>query len=235
MNTVKYSIVIPCYNEGPNLPLILARFAEVLAGKENIEIILVNNGSTDNSSQILRELLPTYPFAKVVDVEINQGYGFGILAGLKESKGQFVGWTHADMQTDPKDVLRAIDLIETTDSTRIFIKGNRKNRPWFDSFFTVGMSLFECILLGTWLWDINAQPTLFHRTFMTEWKNPPNDFSLDLFAIYHAKKGHYSILRFPVKFPPRIHGVSHWNTGLLAKWKFIKRTLVFSFQLKKTI
>ena len=71
---MKLSIVVPCYNEEKNIPLILQRFDEVIK-KKNIEVILVNNGSTDNSARVINELLPRYPFAKTVLVLVNQGYG----------------------------------------------------------------------------------------------------------------------------------------------------------------
>ncbi len=229
---MKLSVVIPCYNEALNIPLILQRFQAVIHRKD-IEVILVDNGSTDQSEQILRKLIPIYPFAKTVRVVNNQGYGYGILEGLKVAQGTFVGWTHADMQTDPKDVIRALELAEKMPTPYVFVKGTRHGRSIFDNIFTWGMGLFETLLLRTWLWDINAQPNIFSRQLLDSWKQPPFDFSLDLFALYQAKKLKYSIMRFPVIFPQRIHGQSHWNSGLRAKWKFIKRTLEFSFKLKK--
>ncbi len=229
---MKLSIIVPCYNEEKNIPLILNRFSEVIK-RDDIEVILVNNGSTDNSEAVLNELLPKYAFAKTVKVEVNQGYGYGILQGLNSAKGDYIGWTHADMQTDPNDVIKALDIIEKENCNKIFVKGNRKGRPLFDVFFTFGMGCFETLLMGQFLWDINAQPNIFSRELFENWKNPPYDFALDLFALYQAKKEKYKIIRFPVIFPERIHGASHWNTGLVAKWKFIKRTIEFSFKLKK--
>ena len=82
---MKLSIVVPCYNEEQNIPLILERFGEVIT-REDIEVILVDNGSTDDSALVLAELLPKYPFAKTSRVEVNQGYGYGILHGLKDRK-----------------------------------------------------------------------------------------------------------------------------------------------------
>lgn len=233
MDKVKLSIVVPCYNEEQNIPLILEGFQNTI-NRDDIEIILVNNGSTDGSQKVFNELLPRFSFAHLVNVEVNQGYGFGILSGLKEAQGEYIGWTHADMQTHPQDVIKALEIIEQKGNPeKIYVKGKRKNRPLFDIFFTVGMSFFETVLMQTPLWDINAQPNVFHRCLFEQGKNPPNDFSLDLYAYYCAKKQNFEIVRFDVIFPPRIYGTSHWNTSLLAKYKFIKRTLEFSFNLKK--
>ncbi len=231
---MKLSIVVPCYDEERNIPLILKRLSDVIT-REDIEVIFVDNGSTDGSSLVLEKLLPMYPFARSVRVEVNQGYGYGIIQGLKACNGEFVGWTHADMQTDPADLIKALKIIEENGSPKeMYVKGNRKGRPLFDQFFTSGMSLFETLYMGVKLHDINAQPNVFCKGFFETWKEPPKDFALDLYALYMAKKKKMNIKRFDVAFPERIYGESHWNNGSIkVKWEFIKRTLVYSMKLKK--
>lgn len=230
---LELSVVVPCFNEKDNLPSLTGRFAEVLEGrKEEAEVILVDNGSTDGSGELLEELLPSCPFMRVVRVEINRGYGYGILQGLAAARGRYIGWTHADLQTDPGDIIKAWDLLEGSEAP-CYVKGNRVGRPWTDTVFTVGMGIFESVYLGCRLQDINAQPNFFPREFFRSWRNPPEDFSLDLYALYMAGKQGLEVRRFPVEFPQRIHGASHWNTGASAKWKFIKRTISFSVRLKK--
>lgn len=228
---MKMSIVIPCYNEEKNLEMLLKRFWEVL-DRENIEVILVDNGSTDGSAELLKSLLPDYEFATCVSVEKNQGYGYGILTGLKAAKGEYIGWTHADLQTDPEDVVKAYYMLEAS-KQECFIKGKRKGRGVTENIFTIGMGIFESIYLKKSLWDINAQPNIFPRSFFETWEKPPYDFSLDLYAMYMAKRQGVPIKRFPVLFPKRQNGVSHWNTGMAGKWKFIGRTIQFSRKLKK--
>jgi glycosyltransferase involved in cell wall biosynthesis len=230
---MKFSLVIPCYNEAANLPLLLDR-CKGLAQGSDIEVILVDNGSTDNSPEVLLSLLPLYTGCRSVRVEKNQGYGFGILTGLKAAKGDILGWTHADMQTDPQDALQGFEFFEKH-GLDIFVKGQRYGRPFTDVVFTLGMSIFETLLLGKPLWDINAQPTLFSRSFFETWLEPPHDFSLDLYAYYLVRHKRLEIYRFPVKFGERAHGVSHWNVNWAAKRKFIRRTVDFSLQLRKSI
>lgn len=228
---MKLSIVVPCYNEAENIPLILKRFEEVVA--DDMEVILVNNGSTDNSADILKKMLPDFKFARVVNVRVNQGYGYGILQGLKSCDSDYIGWTHADMQTDPNDVMKAWQIVKNNNGKNVYVKGNRKGRPLGDTFFTWGMGVFETVYMGEKLNDINAQPNIFPKKFFDTWQNPPHDFALDLYAAYMAKKQGLQLIRFPVLFPERIHGESKWNTGMKAKWKFIKRTIDFSVNLKK--
>lgn len=230
---MRLSIVIPCYNEEKNIPLILEQFHKSIC-QEDIEIILVNNGSTDQTADVLECLLPSYSFARTILVPVNRGYGYGILQGLKAADGDFIGWTHADMQTDPRDVIKAYHILKQNKwDKHLYIKGNRKGRSITEQFFTAGMSIFETFYLKKRLLDVNAQPNIFSQEFFGTWQNPPMDFALDLYALYMAQIKQLRIIRFSVKFPPRVHGSSHWNTGLKAKWKFIKRTISFSRKMKK--
>lgn len=230
---MRFSLVIPCYNEAANLPLLLERCKEV-AVRSDVEVIIVDNGSHDGSTELLLDLLPNYPGCRSIRVDNNQGYGYGIVSGLKAAKGELLGWTHADMQTDPQDTLLGLKFFEQHGND-IFAKGRRYGRPFMDVVFTVGMSVFETILLSRPMWDINAQPTMFSRNFFESWIDPPNDFSLDLYAYYQAQRAGIKVCRFPVRFGERAHGVSHWNVNWAAKRGFIRRTVDFSLKLKKRI
>jgi len=228
---VDVSLIIPCFNEAKNLPILISRCKDLIE-KYPVEIILVDNGSTDNSSMLIAK----YPFVKLVKVKKNEGYGNGILEGLNNASGEILAWTHADLQTDPNDLMRGLELVlASTNPQRLFLKGRRYGRSFFDVIFTFGMSLFETLLLQKLMWDINAQPTIFHKSFFQTWQKPPNDFSLDLYVYFMAKKSKLVIKRFPVKFSKRLHGTSDWNSSLLGKYKFIKRTLSYSFNLRRKL
>lgn len=228
---MRLSLVIPCYNEAANLPLLLDR-CKGLSNSPGVEVLLVDNGSTDGTDAVLRKLLPSHPVCRSIRVEENRGYGFGIVCGIEASEGEIIGWTHADMQTDPQDALRGLNLFGKYGDD-IFVKGRRYGRSYVDAAFTVGMSLFETLILRYPMWDINAQPTMFSRSFFESWCKPPEDFSLDLFAYYEAKSCNLRIHRFPVRFDKRLHGASHWNFGWTAKRDFIYRTIRASVRLKR--
>ena len=231
---INLSIVIPCFNEAKSLPKLVKDFSKKLKRKD-VELILVNNGSNDSSETILLNLKKNYNFLKTIRLKKNNGYGNGILQGLKKAKGQYISWTHADLQTDPYDVIIGFEKFKKELSPKIFIKGNRLGRPLKDIIFTIGMSIFETILLKKFFWDVNAQPNIFHKNFFNMLEKIPLDFSFDLFFYFNAKKKKLKILRFPVKYPERKFGVSHWNTDFKNKMKFIKRTIKYSFQLKKEL
>jgi glycosyltransferase involved in cell wall biosynthesis len=230
---MEFSLIIPCYNESKNIPLLLDRCSKV-AVKDKIEVILVDNGSTDDTKEILAKIIINYPGCRTVRVDNNQGYGHGILAGLASANGKILGWTHADMQTDPADVITGLDYFDKH-GLNIFCKGKRKGRPLADVFFTFCMSIFESLFMRKLLWDINAQPTMFSKDFFDTWDSPPEDFSLDLYAYFMAKENNLRTYRFPVKFGDRAFGVSHWNISWKSKYNFIKRTISYSIKLKQKV
>ena len=231
---INLSIVIPCFNEAKSLPKLVKDFSKKLK-RRDVELILVNNGSNDSTEKILLNLKKNYNFLKTIRLKKNNGYGNGILQGLKKAKGRYISWTHADLQTDPYDAITGFEKFKKELSPKIFIKGNRLGRPFKDVIFTIGMSIFETILLKKFFWDVNAQPNIFHKNFFNMLEKIPLDFSFDLFFYFNAKKKNLKILRFPVKYPRRKFGVSHWNTDFKNKMKFIKRTIKYSFQLKKEL
>jgi glycosyltransferase involved in cell wall biosynthesis len=234
---IRYSLVIPCYNESDNLSVLIDRCVVLLENREDVEVLLVNNGSTDNTHIELKDLLKSSNKInlRIVHIRKNQGYGFGIVSGLKECNGDIIGWTHADLQTDPVDFISAISIFENSNySSKILVKGNRVDRPFKDVFFTWSMSLIERIILGVRMRDINAQPTVFSKDFFASLESVPNDFSLDLFVYYKAISSGMSIKRFPVNFGLRLKGKGH-NETLLCKLKYSYKTILYSIGLRRRL
>ncbi|MBI4677632.1 MAG: glycosyltransferase family 2 protein [Elusimicrobia bacterium] len=216
------SLVIPCWNEAESLRGLLERFGSVLK-RSDVELVLVDNGSTDRTSEVLPALLPSYGFARQVTLRENQGYGGGILAGLETAQGRFLGWTHADLQTDPADALRSLDFLESCPAPeRTLVKGLREGRPLAAVLVTWGMALYVGLRLKVALRDINGQPVVFHRSFMDLWRLPPRDFTLDLYALYAAARHGWTVERRAVEFPGRKHGRSRWDLGLRSKWRMAR-------------
>ena len=230
------SIVLPCYNEAETLPLLFAGFREVTARDRQLEVVFVNNGSRDESADVFAKEMskPEHAFARVVDVPDNQGYGHGILAGLKATRGEFIGWTHADSQYKPEIVAAGFDfLCSSADPHRTFLQGQRLQRPLIDNVFTAGMSVVASLLLGVQVDDVNAQPKLFPRCFLEELKHAPKDFSLDLFALVTAREKGYAVSRLPVEFGARNFGEAKGGGSLALKWKLTRRTWSFILDLRR--
>ena len=237
---MKYSVVVPCYNEEKNLDRLMERFdpihKKLFSMNKELELILVENGSSDNSHDKIETIVQNHTYVKEVRVKVNQGYGYGILQGLAVCTGEFLFWIHADLQLPPEAILDMIAILDKSDDPeKIFLKSARRNRPLIDRFFTFGMGIFESIYLGAKLRDINAQPTGIPRSFYESWSNPPYDFSLDLYTYYLAMKSGLKLKRVPVIQSERTEGASSWNTGMASRIKMVKRTLSYSKILKKRL
>ena len=235
----KLSIVVPSYNEAKNLPGLFDRLrASVIQADFPLEFVLVNNGSQDNSQELFTNFLadPSNNFIKLVEVKVNQGYGYGILAGLRAASGDFIGWTHADLQTDPLDAVLGFKKLRLSpDPNHSLLCGRRMDRPLLDEIFTWGMSLIASIVLGARLTDINAQPKIFHRSFLDKMSDPPLDFSLDLYLLWLAQKENLEIIEYPVFFAKRKFGEAKGGGSLKGKMKLMIRTWKYIFGLRRKL
>lgn len=99
------SVIVPVYNEVRTLPQVLARIQQVMP--REIEVIVVDDGSTDGTQQWLREV-PTRPNLKIIHRRVNRGKGSAVRLGIRHSRGDVVAIQDADLEYDPADLLRVI-------------------------------------------------------------------------------------------------------------------------------
>jgi len=124
-----YSVVVPIYDERDNLEILLKSLTEVMdsLGKK-YEIICVNDGSTDGSGELLRDLKRKYEQLRIVEFERNYGLTAALDAGFSMAKGDVVITLDADMQNAPEDIPRLLGEIGRYD----IVCGVRSRRhdPW---------------------------------------------------------------------------------------------------------
>lgn len=225
------SVVLPCYNEARGIVELLRRYATI-AQSVDLELLLVDNGSTDHTADLLRESASAYGFLRVVTILKNQGYGHGIWTGLQAARGKVLAWSHADLQTDPADILRALEVYRASARPEAtLVKGSRQGRSLNERITSIGVGLLASTLLAMRLHEINAQPKLFHRSFLENLGTPPSDFSFDLYVLYKARRRGIAIVEFPVQFPPRKYGISNFTGTLRMKLRNIIRTTTYIIRM----
>lgn len=107
------SVVIPIYNESPNIAALVERNLTVLRTLDKTsEIILVDDGSTDDSEQLLRDLCSRHPELKVLILTRNYGQSAAISAGFKHAQGKVVVSMDGDLQNDPQDIPKLLTKLD---------------------------------------------------------------------------------------------------------------------------
>lgn len=228
---MKYSIVLPCYNESDNITILVERFCKFIKDWD-FELLLVDNGSTDNTAEVLEQIQtkPENSFVRMVTIKKNIGYGHGIHTGLRTARGEILAYSHADVQTPPEDIFRAFELIDngSVDIQRAIIKGLRPGRDK-SNLFTRWLRIITKLLTGVRVEDINGQPKVFHRGLLEAMKKPVTDFSYDTYLLYSASRAGLNIKAIEVKFEQRLHGRSKWAGTFLKKYKTIAMYIVNIF------
>ena len=120
------SVFLPVYNEEPNLPPLHAKLNEALSKLgRSAEIVFVDDGSTDGSLKILREIAAKDERVRVVALKRNYGQTAAMAAGIDAARGDVLIPMDADLQNDPADIVR---LLEKLDEGYDVVSGWRKNR-----------------------------------------------------------------------------------------------------------
>jgi len=108
-----FSLVIPAYNEQENIPTLLHRVGASLhqIGKP-FEVIIVDDGSTDTTPQLLAEGMKTYPWLRVLRMKKNGGQSAAFEAGFAAARGEVIGTIDADLQNDPEELPRLLPMLD---------------------------------------------------------------------------------------------------------------------------
>ena len=98
---IKLSVIVPLYNEEHTIIKVLNRLSETKKKDFAYEVIVINDGSTDNSLSLLEQ--NKYLYDQLITYEKNNGKGYAVLKGLEVAKGKYVIFQDADLEYDPKD------------------------------------------------------------------------------------------------------------------------------------
>jgi polyisoprenyl-phosphate glycosyltransferase len=130
-----YSIIAPIYNELENLPVLFARLKEVMdTTAESWELVLVDDGSTDGSTDLIREMAAQDPRIRPVIFARNFGHQIAVTAGLDYARGQAVTIIDADLQDPPEVILELIARWKEGYEVVYAVRSERQGEGWFKLF-----------------------------------------------------------------------------------------------------
>lgn len=206
----RISIVVPVCNEVDNLEPLLAEIAAAIAplfpASGAYEVILVDDGSVDGSARKMAELRPAHPSLRILRFPANQGQSAALCAGFRAARGGVVVTLDADLQNDPADIPRLLELLEDCD----MVSGIRQQRR--DGWVRLAASRIanraRNWVVGDTVSDVGCSLKAYRREFLVKLPafNGLHRFLPALFKIQGAR-----IREIPVSHRARVHGVSKYS------------------------
>ncbi len=224
------SLIMPCYNEeetvGYTIPQLSAAFEK--AG-HRLELIAVDNGSSDRTGEIIKKLSTKNPFIVYHRVEKNEGYGNGVLSGIPLCTAPWIGVIPADGQVDAEDVVRLYDSLTATNG-KVLGKVRRRFRMdgFMRKFISVAYNLFVLTLwprLGSI--DVNGTPKILRRDLLLAMRLESKEWFLDPEIMIKAYYMGIRVHEFNVFARMRGSGLSHVRVGTC--WEFFRNLIVYRF------
>ena len=194
------SIILSSYNDSNIIDDICFDFQKFY-DNYTFELILVNNGSTDNSKEVITKLSSKYKFVRFVNIDINEGYGNSIICGISLSKYNIIVYQNADFPSTVEDIFIGYDKFVGygNNLNKIILKGESINKKE-DNIFKLIVKYLIKIGLGFEVDDLNCQPTIIHRSVYNKLVNAPLDNSFDIFLLYTSKIMGIKLMRYPVNY-----------------------------------
>ncbi len=137
-SSIELSIVAPIFNGAATIEEYILRTEKALETlKEPYQIILVDDGSTDDSLALMRQLQPEYPAVIIIKLERNYGQSNAIAAGLTQAKGRFIAVMDSDLQDKPEDIIPLYNEIKRNGADMIIVTRPQINRSWWRNLCSV--------------------------------------------------------------------------------------------------
>lgn len=216
------SIIVPCFNEEECLPLFYEEIKKVQESfiKENInfELIFVDDGSSDNTLNVIKKIKKDNNFIHYISFSKNFGKEAAIYAGLKKASGDYVALMDADLQDPPKLLIEMYkNIIENNYDIVIARRKNRKGEPVIRSFFSE--VFYKLIAKISKVRMISGE-----RDFRLMTRQVV-DAILSMPEYNRYSKGLFSYLGFNTKWisydnVKRVAGETKWNFGKLLLYAF---------------
>lgn len=204
------SFFAPAFNEETNIEQFIEKADKALSKiTDNYEIIIINDGSKDKTKEILESLKEKYKNLKVINYEINKGYGEVLKSGFKASKKDLIVFTDSDLQLDVSEISSFLNYINEFP----VVIGYRINRQ--DSiirrFNAFGWKVLMRIMLGLKAKDINCAFKMFRKEVVDKINLKSSGALVSAELLTKIKNKGYKIKEIPVNHYPRISGKQTGN------------------------
>ena len=206
------SMVIPVKDENENLPDLMKEIAAAMepTGFE-YEVIVIDDGSRDNTWEVVENLSKDFPFVRAYRFQFNCGKAAALAYGFTKVKGRYVATLDGDLQDNPLEIPKMIDILEKGYD---LVSGWKVRRldPWHKTMPSKLFNLTVSIVCGQRLHDFNCGIKAYRSCVVK---------SIKLYGDYHrfipvmAKWQGFRITEMPVAHRARVHGVSKYGVSRL--------------------
>lgn len=229
--TLKLSVIMPCYNEINTLEKILERVRHVGLADE---ILIVDDGSTDGTRDILRRIeAEAPPDVRVIYHERNQGKGAAINTGFRHATGDVYLIQDADLEYDPRDYPVLLQPIEEGISPVVygsrFLGGPRKAMNFWNMVANKGLTLATNVLYNAILSDMETCYKVFRAEVVSDINIRARGFEIEPEITAKVLKKGIRIYEVPISYNGREWHEGkkiHWTDAFKALWALVKYRFV---------
>lgn len=180
---MRLSLVVPAHNEEERLEPMLRAYASALGS--DAEVIVVVNGSTDDTVGVARRVAADHPTLQVIDIPERIGKGGAVRTGFARARADLVGFADADMATPPAEFMRLVEAAEHSDgaiASRWAPGARIYGRTWLRTAASRVFSLLVRMLFGLPFADTQCGAKVFHRRFLPLYlaNSTVNDLAFDV-------------------------------------------------------
>ena len=225
------SIVVPVYNEEKTIKLVLERLKKTNFSVKT-EVIVVNDGSTDKTSEILK----TPNGFQVINHVKNKGKGAAVKTGIQEAKGDYIIIQDADLEYEPHYINDLVSMLQKGKAKVVYgtrlkrlpnLKEEEKTLQFLIHYLgNRFLSAVTSVLYGQWITDIETGYKLFPKSAMSKIKLNARGFELEPEITAKLIKNGYKIVEVPIKTKPRGYDegkkINTVKDGAKALWYLIK-------------
>ncbi len=210
------SIVIPAYNEAKRLPRTLERVHAYLQDAvkrwqvemDDVEVIVVDDGSTDGTSELARTFSDKFPNFQVLRHSPNRGKGYAVKRGMLTARGRFRLFSDADLSTPIDEIDKMLPLLLSGEVDIVIASRGLPQsqllvrQPWYREMLGRLFNLVVQALATPGIWDTQCGFKLFRgdvaeRLFKLQ---TLDGFAFDVEVLYLARKFRYRIAEVPVRW-----------------------------------
>jgi len=220
----KLSVIIPCYNEELTLERCVSRVQSITNDWLSVEIIIVDDCSTDSSLQIARKLANKHDSLEVLAQKRNMGKGAALRAGFARATGDIVTIQDADLEYNPADYLRLVRPIMEGKADVVYGSRYRKDEPrrvlyYWHSCMNRLLTHFSNMFTDLDLTDMETCYKLFRRDVIQSLDLKENRFGFEPEVTVKIAQARLKIYEMGVSYQPRTYEEGKkigWKDGIRA-------------------